>query len=261
MVHSLLDRISKNGNLLLNISPTAAGLLPDEQVQVLRDIGDFLGRYGESVYNTRAWDIYGEGPNKAGGGSFTAPLQGNSSDVRFTRNKDADVLYVTVLGWPDDDHVSINSLGSDAAVDFKNLKSIQLLGDEAGQYHEVSDWEQFKDALDISLPAQPAESLAYVLKLSFDGNIPVPQPQLGAAVFSATSATGRGVTLGEGSFNEVFLDDAGPKPGAIRFIRVSSGTKLTVYSNGDLSGDSKEFDSGEHSVDEGSVGSIKVSKA
>ncbi|KAF5003296.1 hypothetical protein FDECE_10147 [Fusarium decemcellulare] len=261
MVHSLLDRISKNGNMLLNISPTAAGVLPDEQVQVLRDIGDFLGRYGESVYNTRAWDIYGEGPNKAGGGSFTAPLQGNSSDVRFTRNKDADVLYVTILGWPDDDHISINSLGSDAAVDLKNLKSIQLLGDEAGQYHEVSDWEQSKDALDISLPAQPAESLAYVLKLSFDGNIPVPQPKLGAAVFSATSATGRGVTLGEGSFNEVFLTEAGLKPEVIRFIRVSAGTKLIVYSNDDLSGDSKEFDSGEHSVDVGSVGSIKVSKA
>lgn len=176
MVHSLLDRISKNGNLLLNISPTAAGELPADQEHVLRDVGDFLGRYGESVYGTRAWDIYGEGPNKAGGGSFTAPLDGNSSNIRFTRNKDADILYVSVLGWPDDSHVSINSLGHDALVSLDNLKSVQLLGEKQGQYQDVSAWKQSKDALDISLPTQPAQSFAYVLKLNFEGNIPVPQP-------------------------------------------------------------------------------------
>ncbi|EWZ30974.1 alpha-L-fucosidase [Fusarium oxysporum f. sp. radicis-lycopersici 26381] len=261
MVHSLLDRVSKNGNMLLNISPTAVGVLPDEQLKVLQDIGDFLGRYGESVFSTRAWDIYGEGPNQVTGGSFTAPLQGNSSDIRFTRNKAADVLYATVLGWPDDKHVSISSLGSDALVDLKNLKSVELLGDKAGEYEKVSDWKQSKDALEISLPAQPADSLAYVLKLTFDGGIPVPQPKIGASVFSATSATGRGVSLGLGDFNEEFLTEAGLKPDAIRFIRVSSGTKLTVYSAGDLSGDSKELDAGEHKVDEGSVGSIAISKA
>ncbi|KAG5750428.1 hypothetical protein H9Q70_006920 [Fusarium xylarioides] len=261
MVHSLLDRISKNGNMLLNISPTAVGVLPNEQLKVLQDIGDFLGRYGESIFSTRAWDIYGEGPNQVTGGSFTAPLQGNSSDIRFTRNKDADVLYATVLGWPDDKQISISSLGSDALVDLKSLKSIVLLGDKTGEYEEVSDWKQTKDALEISLPAQPAESLAYVLKLTFDGGIPVPQPKIGASVFSATSATGRGVSLGLGDFNEEFLTEAGLKPDVIHFIRVSSGTKLTVYSAGDLSGDSKELDAGEHKVEKGSVGSISISKA
>ncbi|KIL94131.1 alpha-l-fucosidase [Fusarium avenaceum] len=260
MVHSLLDRVSKGGNMLLNISPTAAGVLPAEQVKVLNDIGDFLGRFGEAVYSTRAWDVYGEGPNQVTGGSFTAPLLGNSSDIRFTRNKEGNTLYVSVLGWPQDNNVSIDILGSDAVADLKTLKSIELLGDKPGQY-EAAKWEQTKDSLDISLPAQPSESFAYVLKLKFDKMIPVPQPKHGAAVFSANSATGHGVTLGLGSFNNVFLTEAGLKPEDVRFIRVSSGTKITVYSKGDLSGNGKQLEAGEHSVKKGYVGSIAISKA
>ncbi|KAH7245465.1 alpha-L-fucosidase-domain-containing protein [Fusarium tricinctum] len=261
MVHSLLDRISKGGNMLLNISPTAAGVLPVEQVKVLHDIGDFLGRFGEAVYGTRAWDVYGEGPNQVTGGSFTAPLLGNSSDIRFTRNKEGNTLYVSVLGWPENNNVSIDVLGSDAAVELKTLKSIELLGDKPGQYKKVAKWEQTKGSLDISLPAQPIESFAYVLKLKFDKMIPVPQPKRGAAVFSAKSATGHGVTLGLGSFNKVFLTEAGLKPQDVRFIRVSAGTKVTVYSKGDLSGDGKQLKAGEHSVMKGSIGSIAILKA
>ncbi|KAG5659820.1 hypothetical protein KAF25_002379 [Fusarium avenaceum] len=259
MVHSLLDRVSKGGNMLLNISPTAAGVLPAEQVKVLNDIGDFLGRFGEAVYSTRAWDVYGEGPNQVTGGSFTAPLLGNSSDIRFTRNKEGNTLYVSVLGWSEDNNVSIDVLGSDAVANLKTLKSIELLGDKPGQY-EAAKWEQTKDSLDISLPAKPTESFAYVLKLKFDKMIPVPQPKHGAAVFSANSATGHGVTLGLGSFNNVFLTEAGLKPEDIRFIRVSAGTKLTVYSKGDLSGNGKQLEAGEHSVKKGSVGSIDIAK-
>ncbi|KAM0368531.1 hypothetical protein ACHAPY_011450 [Fusarium culmorum] len=260
MVHSLLDRVSKNGNMLLNISPMANGVLPEEQIKVLNDIGDFLSRYGEAVYDTRAWDIYGEGPNQVEGGSFTAPLQGNSSDIRFTRNKEDDVLYVTVLGWPEDNLVSVKNLGSNALVDLKSLKSVELLGDKAGDYVKVSEWEQSKDALDITLPSQPAESLAYVLKLTFDGEIPVPQPERGAAVFSEADATGKGVALALGTFDTVFLTEAGLKPEEIRSIRVSDGTKATLFSGFRFTGESKELSAGEHEVEDGSVGSIVVSK-
>lgn len=257
MVHSLIDRVSKNGNMLLNVSPTAAGILPSEQEQVLRDIGAYLSRYGEAIYETRAWDIYGEGPNKAGGGSFTAPLLGNSSDVRFTRSKAGNTLYVTVLGWPADGSVFVESLGSDALVDLSGLKSIQLLGDEAGDYVEVPKWTQNADALEISLPSQPAESKAYVLKLNFACSIPVPQRKVGASVFSKTKAGGKGVSLGTGDFTPVFLTEAGLSPENIRFIRVSPGTVATVYENADQSGASTEYDAGDHDIGP-SVGSISV---
>lgn len=261
MIHSLLDRISKNGNMLLNISPTAAGILPAEQKRVLLNIGKYLARYGEAVYDTRAWDIYGEGPTKAGGGSFTKPMEGNSSDIRFTRNKAEDVLYATVLGWPESGEVAVSSLGSDALVSLSGLQTVQLLGNSAGEYTDITSWNQENDALVIELPEQPQESVAYVLKLSFDSSIPVPQPAIGATVFAATEATGKGVTLGEGEFKADFVTEAGIPPKDIRFLRVSKDTVATVYSSEDLSGDSTNYKAGEHVLDAGSVGSISLARA
>lgn len=261
MIHSMLDRISKNGNMLLNVSPTAAGILPDAQKKVLADIGAYLGRYGESVYETRAWDIYGEGPNTAGGDSFTAPLIGNSSDIRFTRNKAKDVLYATVLGWPESSVVPIEALGSSALVDLSNLASIELLGDTAGQYIEVANWTQNDAAMSIRLPSKPSDSQAYVLKLSFNGTIPVPQIAGGASLFTSNSTKGPGISLPKGDFLPVFFEDAGVKVEDVELLRVGNGAAVTVYANGDLSGESTTYTAGEHGIEAGTLGSIKVALA
>ncbi|KAI6783556.1 uncharacterized protein J7T54_005585 [Emericellopsis cladophorae] len=257
MLHSLLDRVSKNGNMLLNISPTTVGVIPQEQEDVLRAIGDYLGRYGKSVYGTPAWNIYGEGPNMAGGGSFTAPLVGNSSVIRFTRNKENNVLYAAGLGWPEDRKVSIQNLGSDALVSLESLQSVQLLGDDASQQANA-EWEQTDEALDITFPEQPAESWAYALKLTFDQRIPVPQPKEGASIFSGSEAQGEGVTLGLGDFKRIFMTEAGLAPKKIRSIRVSPGSKGTLCANWDLKGASTELGAGEHRVEACSVGSIRI---
>lgn len=244
--------------MLLNLSPTAAGAIPQEQQNVMRDIGAFLARYGEAVYGTRAWDIYGEGPNKAGGGSFTAPLTGDSRDLRFTRNKNKSILYAAVLGWPDDSAVSIASLGSNAGVDLSGLQSIELLGDSAGSYISVPNWVQGADALTISLPSKPAQSQAYVLKLSFEQNIPVPLIQGGASAFTSDNVNGAGISLPKGQFRRAFFDDEGTVVGDVTLLRVADGATATVYSNGDLTGDSQVFQSGEHAIAKGSFGSLKV---
>lgn len=261
MIHSLLDRISKNGNMLLNISPTAAGILPDEQKKVLSDIGAYLARYGESVYETRAWDIYGEGPNMAGGDSFTAPLTGNSSDIRFTRNKAKDVLYATILGWPNSSVVSIKALGYSAMVDLSNLASIELLEDAAGQYTGVANWTQNDAALSIRLPSEPLDSQAYVLKLSFNGTIPVPQIAGGASLFTGSTTKGPGISLPQGGFLPVFFEDAGMKIKDVNLLRVGNGAAVTVYTNGDLSGNSSVYTTGEYAIEAGGMGSIKVAPA
>jgi alpha-L-fucosidase len=261
MIHSLLDRISKNGNMLLNISPTAAGILPAEQKKVLSDIGAYLGRYGESVYETRAWDIYGEGPNTAGGDSFTAPLTGNSSDIRFTRNKAKDVLYATVLGWPSSSVVSIKTLGSSAQVDLSELASVKLLGDAAGQYIEVANWTQSEAALTIRLPSKPSDSQAYVLKLGFNNSIPVPQIAGGASLFTSSTPSGPGISLPQGKFLPVFFEDAGVKMEDVKLLRVGSGTVVTVYANGDFSGNPLVYSEGEHEIEAGTLGSVRVASA
>ena len=114
MLHSLIDRISKNGNMLLNIAPMADGTIPQGQKRRParpRRLPQAVRRI--PVRHPRL-DPYGEGPTKMGGGSFTAPVAGTNKDFRFTRNKAGNVLYATVLGWPGSS-TTITTLAADAS--------------------------------------------------------------------------------------------------------------------------------------------------
>ena len=173
ILHGFLDRISKNGNLLLNLSPKADGTIPQEQKDILFAMGAWLKKYGEAVYATRAWEKYGEGPTRMGAahGVFTAPAEGTAKDIRYTRSKDNTTLYAILLGWDQDQkEVTLTSLSSDR-IDIKNLKTVSLINGEAGEYLPLS-FRQDAGGLIVSLPERPYEDLAYVLKLSYDGEIP-----------------------------------------------------------------------------------------
>ena len=173
ILHSFIDRISKNGNMILNISPKSDGTIPQEQKDVLLGMGAWLKRYGEAVYTARAWEKYGEGPTKMGAahGIMSAPASGTAKDVRFTRSKDNTTLYAFLLGWEKGQkEVLLTSLSS-GRIDCKNLKSIELISGEAGKYMPLT-FKQDAKGLHISLPERSFEELAYVLKLRFDGKIP-----------------------------------------------------------------------------------------
>ncbi|MET8847002.1 alpha-L-fucosidase [Amycolatopsis sp. NPDC004625] len=174
MLHSLIDRVSKNGNMLLNIAPMADGTIPSGQRSILLGIGDHLKRFGESIYATRAWSVYGEGPTKMGGGSFTTPVEGTRTDIRFTRSKDNTVLYATVLGWPGSTF-TITTLGSNR-INLATLTSVQLLGPAAGGVTNLPTRTQDGSGLHITMPSAnpPFDALAYVVKLTFSGPIPAP---------------------------------------------------------------------------------------
>ncbi len=171
--HGFLDRISKNGNLLLNISPKADGTIPQEQKDVLLGMGKWLKKYGEAVYSTRAWEKYGEGPTKMGSahGVFENPKEGTAQDVRFTRSKDNTTLYAILLGWDKGQkEMKLTSLSS-TRIDLKNLKSVELINGSAGNYLPLK-FHQDDAGLTLQLPEKTLEELAYVVKLSFDGTIP-----------------------------------------------------------------------------------------
>ncbi|MEV1170176.1 alpha-L-fucosidase [Nonomuraea sp. NPDC049784] len=171
MLHSLIDRVSKNGNMLLNISPMIDGTIPQGQKDVLNAFGTYLRRNGESIYSTRAWTTYGEGPTKMGGGSFTTPRAGTAQDIRYTRSKDNTVLYATVLGWPGNGAtLNLASLGT-GKVSLTNLDKVEMIGDTAGTYINLPTRSQDSSGLHITLPNQPYSALAYVVKLTFNGQI------------------------------------------------------------------------------------------
>ncbi len=173
VLHGFLDRISKNGNLLLNISPKADGTIPQEQKDILLAMGAWLKINGEAVYATRAWEKYGEGPTRMGAahGVFTAPAEGTAGDIRFTRSKDNSTLYAILLGWEKgQQEVTLTSLSTDR-IDLKNLKSVSLIDGAAGKYKALS-FKEDATGLTVTLPERPSEALAYVLKLGFEGKIP-----------------------------------------------------------------------------------------
>ena len=142
LLHALIDRVAKGGNMLLNIAPMADGTIPSGQQTILLAMGDWLSRFGEAVYATRSWTTFGEGPTAMGGGSFSGPKAGVPQDVRFTRSKDNTVLYATSAGLAgrhdDGDHAELQ-LDQPQHPD---------LGPAAGQRHG-----------DLHQPAQPHPGL------------------------------------------------------------------------------------------------------
>ncbi|MBN2029639.1 alpha-L-fucosidase [bacterium] len=171
--HGFLDRISKNGNLLLNISPRADGTIPQEQKDILLAMGAWLKKYGEAVYGTRAWEKYGEGPTKMGAahGIMGPPVEGTAKDIRYTRSKDNSTLYVILLCWEKDQKkIILKSLSSDR-MDLQSVKSAELINGEAGKYLPLT-YKQDTQGLILDLPRRPFKELAYVIKLIFKGEIP-----------------------------------------------------------------------------------------
>ncbi|MFD5466339.1 alpha-L-fucosidase [Kitasatospora sp. NPDC127059] len=240
MLHSFIDRVSKNGTVLLNIAPTADGTIPQAQKDVLLGIGDHLKRFGESIYSTRAWTVYGEGPTKMGGGSFTDPTAGTPQDIRFTRNKDDNVLYATVLGWPGGS-LTIKTLGS-GRIDVSSLTSVKLLGSTSGTTIDLPAPVQSSSGLTVTLPSSaPYSASAYVLKLSFSGTVPDVLPPVGVAAFTDVDYTGLSAALNVGEYTAADLTAAGVGVRTISSIRTFPGYQVIGYSGDDFTGTAWTF--------------------
>jgi alpha-L-fucosidase len=160
VVHQLVDIVSKNGNLLLNIGPKSDGTIPDEVQKVLLDVGAWLKVNGEAIYGTRPWRIYGEGPTKVAAGSFhdTDTAHYTEEDFRFTAKGES--LYVIGLGWPTNAQAVIHALAQ--ATGSEHVQSVALLGHDA-----QLPFEQNRDGLHVRLPAKASTKYAYALRITF----------------------------------------------------------------------------------------------
>jgi alpha-L-fucosidase len=110
----LVDIVSKNGALLLNIGPDKDGVIPRQAQEILLAMGKWLSAEGDSIYGTRPWKVYGEGPTKTAAGAFkdtdTKPY--TASDIRFTTKNGS--LYAIALATPADGTIHIKSLAKRA---------------------------------------------------------------------------------------------------------------------------------------------------
>lgn len=159
IIDFIVDVVSKNGCVLLNITPTAEGEIPQQVQDRLLEIGAWFDVNGEAIYGTRPWKVYGEGPMEVVEGHLSERQnpESTSEDIRFTAG--ADALYAISLDWPGE-ILEIASLGYKEHLMEGEIKSIELLGSR----EEVS-WEQREDALVVAMPDTLPCEHAFALKI------------------------------------------------------------------------------------------------
>ena len=140
LVRLLVDIVSKNGNLLLNIGPKADGTIPQIQVERLRALGQWLRMNGDAIYGTRPW-VRSEGKTRDG------------LDIRFTQKGDS--VYAILLDMPKERDFTVESLWLDEGT------KIQVLGTG-----DDVKWSQSGKDLKVMLPGQLPGEYAYVLKIT-----------------------------------------------------------------------------------------------
>ncbi len=161
LIDFLVDVVSKNGNLLLNITPKANGEIPIPVKERLLEMGDWLKINGEAIYGTRPFKIYGEGSTKVIEGHLSEDKNkdNTSEDIRFTTK--GDVLYAIVLDWPENGLLKIKSLKEKNEFYKERIKSITLLGSEGSLKFETKT-----DGLYIDLPENKIGNHAFVFKIT-----------------------------------------------------------------------------------------------
>jgi alpha-L-fucosidase len=158
LIDFLVDVVSKNGGVLLNITPTAQGEIPKPVRERLLAVGNWLKINGEAIYDTRPWTIFGEGPAEVIEGHLSEHKNKDNTekDIRFTTN--GNTLYATVMDWPTED-ILIRAL----AKELMAIKRIHLLGSD-----ETIFWHQDSHGLHIQAPKIKAGEHAFVFKIETD---------------------------------------------------------------------------------------------
>jgi alpha-L-fucosidase len=161
IVDDLVDIVSKNGSLLLNIGPRPDGTIPEPEQAMLREIGAWLGVNGEAIYGTRPFAVFGEGPTEVTEGPFSDTKREpfTPSDVRFTTR--GDKLYAIVLAWPADGRVVVRSLGRARSRLGVEIRAVEVVGSK-----DKVRWRRDADGLQVELPKVPPSAHAFALRIT-----------------------------------------------------------------------------------------------
>lgn len=169
VIKMLVDVISKNGNLLLSVPVKGDGTIDDKERAILAGIKEWMDINNESIYGTRVWKTFGEGPlaeadNPMNAQGFNEGQNYSSSDIRFVQ-KDG-TIYATLLGWPDSHECVIKSFSKLADTYSGNVTSVKLLG------HGDVAFSHENDGLHVTLPETHPNDIAPVLAIKVD-NTPI----------------------------------------------------------------------------------------
>jgi alpha-L-fucosidase len=167
VIQTLVDIVSKNGNLMLNIPVRGDGSIDEKERKIVEQIGAWMKANSESIYATRPWIIFGEGPAQQTSSQLNGPgfNEGKgkpftSEDIRFATK--GDVLYATAMGWPEDGKLVIKTLAKKSQHFPKEIQKIEWLPTK-----QSLTFERNENGLVVSLPGKISEDLSYanVLKI------------------------------------------------------------------------------------------------
>ena len=140
LIALLVDIVSKNGNLLLDVGPEADGTIPPVQMERLKALGAWLHQNGEAIYNSTPW-------------THAASKSAEGDDLRYTRK--GNDLYVTVLGKPKGKTITIPEVAAKAGLPITQLGNPNSL---------ISKPQDF--GVQIALPEDLKGDYAYSFKLA-----------------------------------------------------------------------------------------------
>jgi alpha-L-fucosidase len=161
IIQTLVDIVSKNGNLMLNIPVRGDGTIDEKERKVVEGITAWMKVNSESIYGTRPWKIFGEGPAQQKSAKLDGPgfNEGKGKpftheDIRFVTK--GDVLYATAMGWPEDGKLDIKSLAKNNEYFPKEIQKIEWVPTK-----QSLSFERNENGLIVSLPGKTSDDLNY----------------------------------------------------------------------------------------------------
>lgn len=160
LIDELVDVVSKNGNLLLNIGPESDGTIPEQARAILLEMGAWLRINGEAIYGSRPWLLYGEGPTKVTSTTMNSDRQEfTAEDIRFTTHNGA--LYAIALGWPTDGELRVRTLFRGTPYLKGAVCKVELLGSSAPLAFHQDEY-----GLHIALPSKAPGEAAFTFRIT-----------------------------------------------------------------------------------------------
>ncbi|HNW51627.1 MAG TPA: alpha-L-fucosidase [Prolixibacteraceae bacterium] len=161
VILSLIDVVSKNGNMLLNIPVRGDGTIDEKEIAIVEGIAAWMDINKESIFDTRPWKVFGEGPAADAANPINAQgfnegrIKFTAKDIRFNQN--GKLLYVTVMGEPTE-NILVKNLNKQV-----QIKKIELLGSK-----EKVKWSQNEQQLEIEKPSSVPNKIAIVYIVTMD---------------------------------------------------------------------------------------------
>lgn len=159
LIDFLVDVVSKNGAVLLNITPRANGEIPEAVKTRLLEMGDWFNVNKEAIYGTRTWKAYGEGPQEIVEGHLSEDKNADAvaEDIRFTTK--GGNLYAIALDWPKEKMV-IRSFSKKEGLLTNEIDKVSMLGSK-----EKLNWRMTEAGLEVEMPTEKPCEHAFTLKI------------------------------------------------------------------------------------------------